>query len=384
MVPPSYPDRIGATDVTVVSPGRVNLIGEHTDYNDGFVLPLAIERGLEIAVRRRTGSTVRLLSDRGGPAIDIDVGRPLVAGTPCWTRYAAGVIAGFQRLGWTIPGFEALITADLPVGGGLSSSAALEVGIATVIEALCGRALDPVDKALLCQRAEHEFAGVPCGLMDQLAVTCGRRGHALLVDCRSRDVRPVPLGDEIRILVIDSGVKHALGDGGYATRRRECETAARLLGVKALRDVTPLQLAEAERRLPEPERRRARHVVTENERVLSFVAAAERADWPTAGRLMNASHASLRDAFEVSCRELDLICDAVGDVDGVYGRRMTGGGFGGCAVALVDATRADAVEAAATTACTAALGHPPTMFLTHAAAGAATDLVSRDIIPPGR
>ena len=348
----------------IVAPGRVNLIGEHTDYNDGFVMPLAIDRGLRLAVRRRPGARAMISTSLGGPAVAIDLAQPLAAGRSDWGRYVEGVIAGFQRLGWTIPGFEAAITTDLPVGGGLSSSAALEVGIATAVEELCGRRLDPVAKALLCQRAEHEFAGVPCGIMDQFAVTLARHGHALLIDCRSRAVEHVPLGDEVALLVIDSGVKHALVDGGYAARRRECEAAAGLLGVPALRDVTDAEAASGLDRLPDRERRRARHVITENDRVHRFATAARRGDWQAAGRLMRASHASLRDDFEVSCRELDLICAAVDGVPGVFGCRMTGGGFGGCAVALLDGRMADAALASARAGCGAALGHEPAMFLT--------------------
>ena len=354
---------------TVLSPGRVNLIGEHTDYNDGFVLPLAIDRGLRMQVCRRPDGRAVLTSDRGGQPVEIDLSGPIIAGRTDWGRYVAGVLAGYQRHGWAIPGFEARITADLPPGGGLSSSAALEVGIATVVETLCGRAVDPVAKALLCQRAEHEFAGVPCGIMDQFAVTLARRDHALFIDCRSRDIAHVPLAADIGVLVIDSGVKHALSDGGYATRRRECETATRLLGRPALRDVSRDEWTTLEQSLPEPERRRARHVITENDRVQAFAAAARAGDWPTAGRLMNESHASLRDEFEVSCAELDRICEVVDRLDGVFGCRMTGGGFGGCAVALIDGSRASSVEAAARAACTTALGHEPDLFLTTAAAG---------------
>jgi galactokinase len=357
-------------DVVVVAPGRVNLIGEHTDYNAGFVLPLAIERGLRIAVSRRPGTTAVFSSDRSGPVVEIDLASCPSPGRGDWGRYAEGVIAGCRRLGWTIPGFEARITADLPAGGGLSSSAALEVGVATALEAVCGRTLDPIEKALLCQRAEHEFAGVPCGIMDQFAVTMARPGHALLIDCRSLDVRHVPLGDEVAVLVIDSGVSHALADGGYAARRRECEAAARLIGRPSLRDVSSAEWPDVAHRLPEPERRRARHVVTENDRVASFSAAARAGDWQTAGRLMGESHASLRDDFEVSCRELDLICVAVGGLEGVYGCRMTGGGFGGSAVALVESSRADEVLAAARTVCGRTLDYEPGAFLTRAAAGA--------------
>jgi galactokinase len=354
----------------VVSPGRVNLIGEHTDYNDGFVLPLAIDRGLRIAVRRRDDGRAVLTSDRAAGVVEIDLAAPLQPGRTDWGRYVEGVCAGYRRLGWDLPGFAAAITADLPSGGGLSSSAALEVGMATAIEALCGRSLAAVERALLCQRAEHEFAGVPCGIMDQFAVALAQPGAALLIDCRDRETSDVPLGDEVAVLVIDSGVSHALADGGYAARRRECEAAACGLGVRSLRDVTLLAWRAAERTLPEPDRRRARHVVTENVRVLAFAAAARGGDWATAGRLMNESHASLRDDFEVSCRELDLICEAVAPLEGVHGCRMTGGGFGGCAVALVDAVRAGAVVAAARAACAAALGAEPALFLTRASAGA--------------
>ena len=355
---------------TVIAPGRVNLIGEHTDYNDGFVLPMAIDRGLRITVRPRSRRTAVVSSDRGGAAAEIDLDGPLAAGRIGWGRYVEGVVAGYRRLGWEIPGFEAVITADLPAGGGLSSSAALEVGMATVLETLCGRELPTAEKALLCQRAEHEFAGVPCGIMDQFAVAFGRAGHALLLDCRSREIRPVPLAAEVAILVIDSGVKHALADGGYAARRRDCEAAARRLGKVALRDVSPSEWPTVEPVLPEPERRRTRHVVAENARVLAFAAAVEAGDWPLAGKLMNESHTSLRDDFEVSCRELDLICEAAGTVAGVFGCRMTGGGFGGCAVALIDAARADSIAIDVRARCGASLGVEPPVFATGAAGGA--------------
>jgi galactokinase len=358
------------TEFTVLAPGRVNLIGEHTDYNDGFVLPMAIDRGLRIDVCPRPGRTALVSSDRGGPPVTIDLAGPHAAGRADWGRYVEGVVAGYRRLGWEIPGFEAVITADLPAGGGLSSSAALEVGIATAIEALCGRDLPTADKALLCQRAEHEFAGVPCGIMDQFAVAFGRAGHALLLDCRSREIREVPLADEVAVLVIDSGVKHALADGGYAARRRDCEAAARRLERPALREVSAAEWASVEPLLPEPERRRARHVVHENDRVLGFAAAVAASDWTAAGRLMDASHASLRDDFEVSCRELDLIGEAARGVAGVFGCRMTGGGFGGCAVALVEAARAAAITAEVRRRCAAVLGAEPPIFATAAAAGA--------------
>ena len=354
----------------VLAPGRVNLIGEHTDYNDGFVLPLAIERGLRIDVRRRPGHVAILTSDHGEGPIALDLREPLTPDRVDWGRYVSGVLAGFQRLGWAIPGFEARVTGSLPTGAGLSSSAALEVGIATAVETLSGQSLEPVEKALLCQRAEHEFAGVPCGLMDQFAVTLAIQSHALLIDCRSREVQHVPLGDEVAVLVVDSGVKHALGDGGYAKRRRECEAAARRLHVPSLRSLDGHQWLRVEAELPDPERRRARHVVTENARVLAFTSAAQAGDWAAAGRLMNDSHASLRDDFEVSCHELDAMCAAMQTIDGLFGCRMTGGGFGGCAVALIEARRAAAVLHAARVACGTVLGTEPEAFLTSASAGA--------------
>ena len=356
---------------TVSAPGRVNLIGEHTDYNDGFVLPMAIERGLRLAVRRRNDRRAVLRSVSERTTATLDLGGPLTPGCRDWTAYPAGVLAGFQELGWTIPGFDAVVSGDLPVGGGLSSSAALEVATATAVETLCGRGLPPAEKALLCQRAEHRFAGVPCGIMDQFAVIFGRAGHAMLLDCRSRAVRHVPLDDDrVRVLVVNSGVKHDLGDGGYARRRAECAAAAAGLGCGSLRDVTAATWAERSRSLPEVERRRAAHVFSENDRTRGFAAAIEAADWPAAGRLLSASHASLAHDFEVSCPEMDRLVAIAAGLPGVHGCRMTGGGFGGCAVALVATDRADAIMDDLQRGYREATGIAADMFLTRAAAGA--------------
>jgi galactokinase len=357
-------------EFAVSAPGRVNLIGEHTDYNDGFVLPMAIDRGLRLAVRRRDDRRAVLRSVREEATATLDLDAPLDPGRRDWTAYPAGVLAGFQELGWAIPGFEAVVAGDLPVGGGLSSSAALEVAMATAVETLCGRGLPPEAKALLCQRAEHRFAGVPCGIMDQFAVIYGRAGHAMLLDCRSRAVRHVPLDDgRVRVLVVDSGVKHALGDGGYALRRAECAAAAARLGGGSLRDVTAAAWAERSPGLPETERRRAAHVLAENERTLAFAAAVAAADWAAAGRLMSASHASLAGDFQVSCPEMDRLVAVATRLPGVHGCRMTGGGFGGCAVALVATDRADAIMADLRRGYREATGIDADMFLTRAAAG---------------
>ena len=367
----SAPSLAGASPpiFEVRTPGRVNLIGEHTDYNDGFVLPMAIDRGLRIAVRPRADRRVVLRSDRESTAADYDLDTPLIPrGT--WSDYPAGVLAGFMELGWSIPGFEALVSGDLPAGGGLSSSAALEVATATVVETLCGRTLPLDEKALLCQRAENGFAGVPCGIMDQFAVTCGRAGHALLLDCRSRVIRHVPLDDpSIRVLVVNSGVKHSLGDGEYGKRRAQCGSAAGLLGCASLREVTPDIWRTRAAPLPDVERRRAAHVLSENDRTLAFVAAVVAADWPSAGRLMRESHASLARDYEVSCPEMEHLVAAAASLPGVHGCRMTGGGFGGCAVALVATDRTTEIMNDLQTAYRAATGIEAEMFVTRAAAG---------------
>jgi galactokinase len=357
---------------TVLAPGRVNLIGEHTDYNDGFVLPMAIEREVTIRVRPRRDRLALLSTDRELGTTTLDLTQPfspLTFGPGNWLAYPAGVLAGFQQLGWEIPGFEADVSATLPAGGGLSSSAALEVATATLVETLCGRSLEPLEKALLCQAAEHAFAGVPCGIMDQMAVCCARAGHALLIDCRSLELQHVFLPAELSVLVINSGVKHSLADGAYARRREECAAAAAGLGLASLRDLPAAGATAGLASLPLPERARARHVFYENDRVLRFTEALAKRDWPTAGRLMAESHWSLSRDYEVSCPELDQIVERAMVLPGVYGCRMTGGGFGGCAVALVDAARATEIGSLLHESYRQATGIAADWFLTRAAAG---------------
>jgi galactokinase len=355
---------------TVTAPGRVNLIGEHTDYNDGFVLPMAIERHVTIRVVRRPDRLVVLRTDRDPAEHRIDLAGPLEPLPRHWSNYPLGVLAGYRRLGFDTPGFEATITSTLPAGAGLSSSAAIEVATATVVETLCGRSLEPVERALLCQRAEHDYARVPCGIMDQFAVCLGRAGHALQIDCRTREVvGHVPLDDGVRVLVVDSGVKHDLADGEYARRRDECAEAARRLGVASLRDVSGERLAAAATGLAPVTLARARHVVTENARVPAFVAALAACDWTGAGRLMAASHRSLSHDYEVSCRELDRLVEIATATPGVHGCRMTGGGFGGCVVALVDAGGAEATARAIHERYHRGTGIDAAWFLTAAADG---------------
>jgi galactokinase len=240
---------------------------------------------------------------------------------------------------------DVLLHSTVPLGGGLSSSAALEVCTATLIEAVTGKKIDPVEKALLCQKAEHEFAGVPCGIMDQFVSVMGCENHLLLLDCRSRKTEHVPLDDpSVTMLIVNTNVKHDLAGSEYSTRRKQCQMAAKIIGVPSLRDATPGALEQAWGRMDEVIYRRARHVISEIERVIYAAEGVRASNWPTVGQLMYASHDSLRDNYEVSCRELDAIVEIAGDIGikgGVYGCRMTGGGFGGCAVALV---KTDAVE----------------------------------------
>ncbi|HEX7009013.1 MAG TPA: galactokinase, partial [Phycisphaeraceae bacterium] len=323
------------------APGRVNLIGEHTDYNDGFVLPMAIERQTLIVAAPRADQEAHLVSTGVDSRAVFPVSPDLQPGQPAWANYVRGVVHGCLTRGLSVSGFDALIDSTVPTGAGLSSSAALEVAAATLIEALTGQRLDPVDKALLCQQAEHTFAGMPCGIMDQFISALGQAGQALLIDCRSHQTRAVPMDDPaLAVLIVDSKVKHELTGGEYAQRRAQCEAAARALEVSALRDATLEQLAQAYADEDQVEYRRARHVIRENQRTLDFADAAAARDWAKAGQLMFESHASLRDDFEVSCPELDLLVElAAARVDRgqVWGSRMTGGGFGGCTVSLVRA-----------------------------------------------
>ncbi|HSU55283.1 MAG TPA: galactokinase [Candidatus Dormibacteraeota bacterium] len=321
----------------VAAPGRVNLIGEHTDYNDGFVLPMALERYTLMAGDRNSDQQVTLHSMTTGESATFPIRTRVQKGEPKWSNYVRGVIAGFQARKRKVAGFDAVIESSVPFGGGLSSSAALEVAAATLLEEMTGERLPPLDKALLCQKAEHDFPGVPCGIMDQFTSILAQADHAILLDCRSRTTEPVPMCDPaITVLLINTNVRHALANGEYAQRRAQCETAARSMGVPALRDASNKDLTKA--KLEPIIARRARHVITENERTCEMAQALRAADWEGVSQLMYASHASLRDDYQVSCRELDAVVEiaqAIGEKNGMIGCRMTGGGFGGCAVSLV-------------------------------------------------
>jgi len=328
------------------APGRVNLIGEHTDYNDGFVLPAAIDLAAFVAAAPRDDRVLRVAAaDLGRHAeLALDAAsEPQPARD--WSDYAFGVALELERAGHRLRGADLLVTSAVPVGAGMSSSAAFEVAVALALLDLAGIALDPVAVARLCQAAENRFVGTRCGIMDQFASCRGRAGHALFLDCRSLDVREVPVPSDLAIVVCDSGVSHALADGAYNERRAACEEAVRILGrgrpeIRALRDVGEDELERRRGELSEVVWRRCRHVVRENARVVDAVRALDTGDRNRLGALLRASHESLRSDYEVSCVELDLLVEAASGRDGVVGSRLMGGGFGGSTINLV---RPDAV-----------------------------------------
>ena len=373
-------------ELAVRAPGRVNLIGEHTDYNGGLVLPCAIDRATVAVAARRSDSRLRVHSTALGAAGEIEPGH--AARGRGWLDYVTGVAWAFQREGLPVAGLDVALASDLPRESGLSSSAALEVAMATLLDAAAGVGLDAAERARLAWRAECEFVGVPCGRMDQLASALGQRDAALRIDCRDFSARAVPLpSDRLALLVVDSGVRRRLADGDYGARRRECEEAlaqARARGVVppdagSWRDVEPGRLADLERRLDSTLARRARHVLTENERVDAMAEALAAGDLARAGALVREGMASLRDDFEVSVPELDALC-AFGDATpGCYGSRLTGAGFGGCTLHLVAPERADAVAAAIRAGFAARFDREPPVLAVRAAEGAST--IS---LPPGQ
>ncbi|MCW5858860.1 MAG: galactokinase [Caldilineales bacterium] len=337
----AFQARFGAAPAVVVrAPGRVNLIGEHTDYNDGFVLPMAIERAIWIALRPRADGRVKVYSldlDRWA-AFDLsDLQRQQAS----WIEYLKGVAWALTDAGYGLAGWEGVVGGDVPRGAGLSSSAAIELATARAFQAVSGFAWQPATMARLGQRAENEWVGVNCGIMDQMISAAGRAGHALLIDCRSLETQAAPLPPGVVVVILDTATRRGLVDSAYNERRAQCEAAARFFAVPALRDVSTERFGAEAGLLDDTTRRRARHVVSENERTLAAAAAMQADDAATLGRLMDASHISLRDDFEVSSRALDVMVEIARRQPGCLGARMTGAGFGGCAVALVQAERAE-------------------------------------------
>ena len=367
----AYRDAFGGVpELVVAAPGRVNLIGEHTDYNDGFVLPVAIDRQVIIAASRCSDERVDLRSlDMGGSSAFTlhDIG---LDPTAPWSNYERGVAKILVGEGLGLGGMNAVITGDVPIGAGLSSSAAVEVATAYTFNELYDLGLDRVKLALLAQRAENEFVGMRCGIMDQYISALGRANHALMIDCRTLDYQLVPVPEGVSIIVCDTKVRRGLVDSEYNARRQECEAGAGILGVTALRDVTAEEFEARASALPEITRKRCRHVVYENQRVLDSVKALRQGDLSAFGELMFASHASLRDDYEVSCEQLDVMVEVAREVEGVYGARMTGAGFGGCTVNLVGSASADAFAARVAPAYTAATGLIPAIYVCSAEDGA--------------
>ena len=367
----------GRTPRVFRAPGRVNLIGEHTDYNDGFVMPAALEFDTKVAIAPRPDRRLVVRTRRGEETASVDLDAGEIRPTGTWSDYVFGVARMLEAAGHRLVGADLTITSTVPIGAGLSSSAALEVATAGALAAVSGIALAPIETARLCQKAENEHVGMRCGIMDQYAAACGIAGHALMIDCRSLEARPVAIAPTCRIVVANSMVHHVLAGGDdYNARRRSCEEGVRRLrpvlgeGVRALRDVSLDALAAHRDLLDDVTFRRCRHIVSENARVLEAASAADRGDMVRFGALWDASHVSMRDDYEISCREVDVMVDLARALPGVLGARMTGGGFGGCTVSLVEAGAVEAFEAKLREAYRAATGLVADVFACTPAAGA--------------
>jgi galactokinase len=334
--------RFGGSAAVYRAPGRVNLIGEHTDYNDGFVMPAAIGFYCWVGARSRRDRKLVVYSDEFRDQVEVGLSADGLRPSHTWSDYSVGVAAQLEKSGFRLTGANVLIHGDVPIGAGLSSSASIEVGTALALAAESGLSIDRTRLAQICQQAENDFVGMRCGIMDQFISLHGRANHALMLDCRSLDFELVPIPESVRLVICNTGVKHKLAGGEYNRRREECEEAVRSLrralpGIRALRDVSREQLNENRGLLSEVAYKRALHVVTENERVLNGMEALRIGDLRSFGEYMAESHRSLRDLFEVSCAELDLMVELANRQGGVYGARMTGGGFGGATINLVDA-----------------------------------------------
>lgn len=354
------------------APGRVNLIGEHTDYNDGFVLPCAINRETVVAARATEGAVLASVAADFGMAIDrMALGNGFAPAADEWANYVRGVAVALAEDGIVVPGAELAIAGDVPLGSGLSSSASLEVAVGAALLGLAGESLAPTRLAQLAQRAENDFVGCQCGIMDQLIAARGVEGHALLIDCRSLQCTPVALPDGVAVIIAHSGVRHAHAGGEYNDRRAECDRAAAHYGVKALRDLDGVALETGKAGLDETAYRRARHVVTENARTLAAADALAGGDLATMGKLMAASHASMRDDFAITVPAVDRLVEiAAGAIGTEGGARMTGGGFGGCIVALCPEGQVTVVTAAIAREYRDPEGRPADVFVCRAMAGA--------------
>ena len=362
----AFADRFGQPPrFAAAAPGRVNLIGEHTDYNDGYVLPMAIDRWTVILADRNSQKQSKLWAIDLNGLIAVDLTAPLSPVAGSFANYLLGVVDQFTTRGHNLPNLDLAVTSTIPMGAGLGSSAAIEVAMATVLEQVTGVQIDRLEKALLCQKAEHTFPGAPCGIMDMFIATQAQLGHALLIDCRTNTARaiPMPPAEQITVLIADTNVHHALASSAYAARRSTCRQTAAKLGLDSLREADLSMLAMSQ--LSEHQRRCARHVICESQRVLLAAAALKTNDLDALGELMFDSHASLRDLYEVSCPELDTLVDAAAELrahGGVIGARLTGGGFGGCAVVVCHTSAVKEVSHRLQRQFAQRFGHPPTIF----------------------
>lgn len=365
------------------APGRVNLMGDHTDYNDGFVLPAAIDFHCWAAISARNEGGYVIFSENVQETVAVKSGEIARKGNPSWLQYPVGVIQELRDSGDELGGANLYVASDVPMGAGLSSSAAIEVSSAYALLGLSGEQINPLAVAKLCQKAENDFVGMQCGIMDQFASCHGVAGHALLLDCRSLEYHPIPIPDRIRLVICNTMVKRELASSRseYNTRRAECEEGVQQLKealphIRALRDVTLADLEKYRDRLTNTVYKRCRHVVTENERVGALASALQTNDFDKIKRLMHQSHASLRDDYEVSCRELDLLVSLALQQDGVFGARMTGAGFGGCTVNLVDTEYVERFENGIANAYFARAGRRPEIYVCTASEGARRVLIS--------
>ncbi|MCA1900149.1 MAG: galactokinase [Chloroflexi bacterium] len=350
------------------APGRVNLIGEHTDYNDGFVMPMAIDHAVWIALAPRADSIVRIrsLDLQADSVFDLNA---LKKGEG-WAEYVKGVASELQEAGYRLRGFDAVMSGDVPRGAGLSSSAAVELAAACAFSQVSGFAWNAVEMAQIAQRAENRWVGVNCGIMDQMASAASKEGCALFLDCRALEIQYAPLPEKTSVVILDTSTRRGLVDSAYNERRSQCEEAARWFGVKALRDVRAEDLKRGEGELSEVVMKRARHIVTENQRVLEAAQAMRAGDIKRLGELFNASHASLRDDFEVANEALNQIVECAQEQPSCYGARMTGAGFGGCAVALVEEGKTSAFVDAVSAAYKQRSGLDAVCYVCRPAAGA--------------
>lgn len=367
--------RFGGSSSLVRAPGRVNLIGEHTDYNEGFVLPAAIDFFCWIAIAPRNDRVLALYSQNFDDTVEARLEDLNIRATGKWADYPLGVAWALEQAGYRLRGANLYIKGDVPLGAGLSSSAAVEVSTGYALMSMAHETIESTKLALLCQKAENEFVGARCGIMDQFVSCHGRQGNALLLDCRSLNSRQVPIPPQVHLVICNTMIQHTLGSGEYNVRRTECESAVRKLsqvlpGIRALRDVSLAELESNRQLLGETIYKRCRHVITENQRTVEAATALGAGHVEVLRQVMANSHRSLRDDYEVSCRELDIMVELAERQPGILGARMTGGGFGGCTINLVSATESGEFRKRISEEYQTATGFKPDIYVCQASQGA--------------